>query len=54
MGSASNTFVLGLYRAARRLPPAQLRTFVFEGLASLVQFDGPSSFSVESNNHNAW
>lgn len=39
MDSASNTFVLGLYRAARRLPHAQMRVFVFEGLTSLVQFD---------------
>ena len=39
MDAAANSFVLALYRAARRLPHAELRTMVFEGLQSLVTFD---------------
>ncbi len=35
----ANAFVLGLYRAARRLPHAQMRTHVFESLNDLVPFD---------------
>lgn len=39
MDAAANSFVLALYRAARRLPHPELRTMVFEGLQSLVTFD---------------
>jgi hypothetical protein len=39
MDADANAFVLSLYRAAQRLPHAQLRTFVFEGLKAVVPFD---------------
>ena len=58
MDSAANAFVLALYRASRRLPHAQMRAFVFEGLKSLVPFDSAFWYrwaaDAENSQMHAW
>ena len=58
MDADTSSFVLDLYRAARRLPHARLRMFVFEGLKALVPFDSAFWYrwaaAAEQSQLHAW
>jgi DNA-binding CsgD family transcriptional regulator len=58
MNSAVNDFILELYRASRRMPHAEFRPWVFDGLRQIVHFDSAFWFrwaAYEDRSHvHAW